>query len=118
VSLNDSSSFTVRRQEGSQIAVGDTDDATMTMCDQVAVFYPSPDRTGGDAETFRHLGDREKLLIIAKAATVGGAESTSFLIAVAGGVSSGGHAGPPSGEGRHIAQCSRLNSAPARSRPW
>ena len=70
----------------------------MTMCDQVAVFDPPADRTGGDVETFRHLGDRKKLgLIVAMAATVGGAESTSF-IAVAGGVSSGGHAGPPSAD--------------------
>jgi hypothetical protein len=36
-------------------------------------------------------------LIVAMAATVGGAESTSF-IAVAGGVNSGGHAGPPSAD--------------------
>ena len=82
----DSSSLTVRRQKGSQIAVGDTDDATMTMCDQVAVFDPPADRTGGDAETFRHLGDREKLdLIVAMAAPVGGAKSTGLVVAVAGG---------------------------------
>jgi hypothetical protein len=69
----DSSSVTVRRQKGSQIAVGDTDDATVTVCDQVAVFDPPADRTGGDVETFRHLGDREKPLIVATAATVRGA---------------------------------------------
>jgi hypothetical protein len=46
----------------------------VTVCDQVAVFDPPADRTGGDAETFCHLGDREKLdLIVAMAATVGGA---------------------------------------------
>jgi hypothetical protein len=71
----------VRRQKSSQIAVGDTDDATMTMCDQVAVFDPPADRTGGDVETFCHLSDREKLgLIVAMAASVGG------------------HAGPPSAD--------------------
>jgi hypothetical protein len=80
-------------QKGPQIAERDPDDAIPTMRDEVAAFDPPADRTGGDAETFRHLGDREELdLIVAMTATAGAAETNRFLIAVAGGVSSRGHA--------------------------
>jgi hypothetical protein len=52
----------------------------------IVVVGPPADRAGGDAETFRHLGDREKLdLIVAMAAPVGGAKSTGLVVAVAGG---------------------------------
>ena len=47
------------RQKGPQIALSDPDHATNTMHDQVAVFDPPVNRTGGDVETFRHL-DRTK----------------------------------------------------------
>ena len=48
--------------------------------------------TGGDAETLRHLGDREELdLIVAMTATAGMAENSRFRIAVDGAPSSRPH---------------------------
>ena len=59
------------------------------MCDEIAGHNPPAHRTGRDAQTFRDLGDREKLdLIVAVAATTNIGESSYFQIAVAGALTS------------------------------
>jgi len=67
------------------------------MHDEIVGLDPPADRTGGHVETFRDLGDSEEFeLIVAVTATTDMVESSRFRIAVAGGLSSRGHAGPPS----------------------
>jgi hypothetical protein len=64
--------------------------------DEIAGLDPSSDRTRGDVQTFRDLGDREKSdLIVALTATADAAECSRFPIAVARGLSSTGHVLPP-----------------------
>jgi hypothetical protein len=61
---------TVHRQKGAQIVLGDPDDAAKSVDNKVARLDPPSDRTGGDAETFRQLGNRKELdLIVAVVAT-------------------------------------------------
>jgi hypothetical protein len=87
------SAFTVRRQKGLQIVLSDPDNTADPVHDQIAAFDPPVDRSGGDAEKLCEFADREELdLIVAMTATAGAAKTSSFLIAVAGGVSSRGHA--------------------------
>ena len=67
------------------------------MHDKIVSLDPPADRTAGDMETFRDLGDSEELeLIVAVTATTDMAESSRFRIVVAGALSSRGHAAPAS----------------------
>jgi|SRR5512132_1685500 hypothetical protein len=81
--------FTMKRQKRHQVAFGNPDDTADPVRDEIARPDPPPDRTGGDVETLRHFGDREKFLIVAITAPTQMAESTLFH---AGGPSSKGHA--------------------------
>lgn len=90
------SGFTIEGQKRPQIAFRDADDTADSVHHEIAGLDPPADRTGGDLETFRDLGDREELeLIVAAMASTHMAESSRFH-AVAGGPSSSTHARPPS----------------------
>jgi hypothetical protein len=47
-------------QERTKIGLGDPDDSTDTVHNQVAGLDPAADGTAGDMETFCDLGDREE----------------------------------------------------------
>lgn len=82
----------MRRQKSPQITFSDPDDPANSVRDQIVISDPPVDRAGGDAETFRHLGDREEFdLIAALTAITDLAESSQFPIAVGGGPSSRPH---------------------------
>src|SRR5262249_36308589 len=83
-------SVAVEGEKSLEVGFGDPDDTTNTVDNEIAGLGPPADRTGGDVEMLRHLGDREKLHRAPTACAQTSLPGVSNFVAEAGST----HAGP------------------------